>query len=318
MVERENRALRPEPAGRPGAASMPYVSVVVPVRDGLAALRGCVGALLAQDYPADRYEIVVVDNGSVTTPAAVLPPDPRLVLVAEPVAGSYVARNTGIRAARGVILAFTDADCVPAAGWLRIAVEHLLEHPGTDMIGGRVELTFDRGAPHDPPEWFELVEGFPQDRYIAAGFAVTANMVTRRSVIDRVGEFDAAVLSGGDAEWGRRVRAAGGRQDYLPEAVVRHPARSTWPELRRKTARTTTGVLQRFRVGPHPRAALARILLGQLYRSALAPRAAWREPRLPGPAARWSYLRARWVADGVIAVTVLRALVGGRAGTPPR
>jgi GT2 family glycosyltransferase len=312
MVEREATEVEPLPAGAPERAAMPFVSVVVPVRDGLDALRGCVAALLDQNYPPDAFEIIVVDNGSASSPAAVLPADPRVLLLAEPVAGSYRARNTGIQAARGSILAFTDADCVPAAGWLRAAVDHLAEYPGTDMIGGRVGITVRRGAPHSPPEWFELVEGFPQARYIATGFAVTANLVTRRSVLDRVGDFDAELLSGGDAEWGRRVRAAGGTQRYLPEAVVWHPARSTWTELRHKTARTTSGVLRRFCTAPHPRMALLRILIGQLYRSVLAPRRAWREAQLPSPAARWAYLRARWVVDGVTAATVLRALIAAR------
>jgi glycosyltransferase involved in cell wall biosynthesis len=312
MAASEGPGTEPQRADRAGWVANPFVSVVVPVRDGLDALRGCVQALLDQEYPADDYEIIVVDNGSATTPAAVLPADPRVVLLAEPVAGSYRARNTGIAAARGSILAFTDADCEPAADWLQAAVDHLVQHPSTDMIGGRVGITFRQGTPQSPPEWFELVEGFPQARYIATGFAVTANLITRRSVIDRVGRFDPALLSGGDAEWGRRVRAAGGAQRYLPEVVVWHPARSTWAELRHKTTRTTNGVLRRFLAGPHPRAALGRILLGQLYRSALAPGAAWREPGLPSLAARWAYLRARWVVDGVTAATVLRALLAVR------
>ncbi len=290
-------------------ATLPTVSVIVPVRDGFDLLRRCVDALLAQDYPADRVEIIVVDNGSVTSPAAVLPRDDRLILLTEPGPGSYRARNLALGAATGDILAFTDADCLPDPGWIRTAADFLVTHPEVDMIGGRVELAYRSGGPVTGPEWFEFNEGFPQDRYVRNGFAVTANMITRRRVVDRIGAFDAELVSGGDAEWGRRVRDAGGAQCYLAAAVVAHPARDTWHELRTKTVRTTGGIVRKAARRPRARVRMARLLAGQLYRSASLPVAVLRNPKLPSATARRRYLLTRWRVDGTILRILLGALV---------
>jgi cellulose synthase/poly-beta-1,6-N-acetylglucosamine synthase-like glycosyltransferase len=298
-----------EVAGRESSATLPGVSVIVPVRDGFDLLRRCVDALLAQDYPADRFEVIVVDNGSASSPSAVLPEDPRLTVLAEPGPGSYRARNLALGVATGEILAFTDADCLPAPDWLRVAVDHLVERPDVDMIGGRVELAYRAGGPRNGPEWFEFNEGFPQDRYVRNGFAVTANMITRRSVVDRVGPFDAELVSGGDAEWGRRVRDAGGVQSYVARAVVAHPARDTWAELRTKTVRTTGGIVRKTARRPRARMLLLRLLAGQLYRSVTLPVSVLRNRKLPSAQARCRYAMTRWRVDGVIIRILLGAVV---------
>ncbi len=290
-----------------GSVALPTVSVIIPVRDGFDLLRRCVDAILAQDYPADRFEVIVVDNGSRSSPADVLPADRRLTVAHEPGPGSYRARNLALATATGDILAFTDADCRPDPGWLTAAVHYLRARPDIDMIGGRVELVFAGGRPVSGPEWYEFNEGFPQERYVRSGFAVTANMVTRRRVFDRVGDFDADLLSGGDAEWGRRVRDSGGAQSYVASAVVAHPARDTWAELETKTIRTSSGIVRRTARRPRARWRLARLLVGRLYRSVTLPWVVLRNPRLNSPSAKLRYLTTRWRVDAVI----LRVLAGG-------
>jgi glycosyltransferase involved in cell wall biosynthesis len=295
-----------ENVGDDAGGAVPVVSVIIPVRDGFDLLTRCVTALLAQDYPAGRFEVIVVDNGSVRSPIAVLPTDERLTVLSEPGPGSYRARNLALNSARGEILAFTDADCLPDPGWLSAAVGHLIAHPEVDMIGGRVELAYRAGKPTNGPEWFEFNEGFPQERYIRNGFAVTANMITRRRVFERVGPFDADLVSGGDAEWGRRVRDGGGSLAYVAAAVVAHPARDTWTELRTKTVRTTSGIVRKIARRPHARARIARLLAGQLFRSARLPWSVLRNRKLPTAPAKLRYGITRWRVDAVI----LRILAG--------
>ena len=218
----------------------PEATVIVPVRDGVDLLRACLQALAVQDHPS--YEVIVVDNGSRESVATAMPDDRRFTLLREPQRGSYAARNRGLAEAQGDVLAFTDADCTPAPDWLSRAAGALQGPPGADMVGGAVRLRFPTGEPRTGPELFEARHGSPQDRYLAdQRFAVTANMVTWRKTFDLVGTFDAALMSRGDAEWGKRVHAAGLVQRYVPEAVVVHPARSHWSELLGKTARVTRG-----------------------------------------------------------------------------
>lgn len=305
--------------GEAGAAVLPLVpmvSVIIPVKDGGELLQTCVQALLDQDYPRDRYEVLVVDNGSAVSPKATLPTDRRVTVLADPVPGSYHARNTALAVAKGDILAFTDGDCLPAPDWISAVARHLVEHPELAMIGGRVELRYAAGEPVTGPEWCEFLEGFPQERYLQSGFAVTANMATRRSVMDQVGRFDADLKSGGDAEWGRRVRAAGGAQAYLATAVVQHPARDTWVELRTKTVRTTRGVADRtFKSATSPASArkiLVRAVAGRLARMAVRPFQVLREARLPSTAAKARCLGTTWRVDAAVLSVLVPAVLRGR------
>ena len=221
------------------------MSVIVPVRDGAQALAGCLGALAAQTYPPERVEVLVVDDGSSEDLAPALPRDPRFRLLVQAPAGSYAARNTALAAAGGTVCAFTDGDCLPEPTWLARAVEALTVPTRVDMVGGAVRLSFLDGAaavPSTGTELYEALHAFPQERYVTVEhFAATANMLVWRASLDRAGLFDARLRSGGDTEFGQRLARGGGSQRYAPAAVVRHPARSSWPELAAKVRRVTVG-----------------------------------------------------------------------------
>ncbi|MGH8866745.1 MAG: glycosyltransferase [Actinomycetes bacterium] len=221
------------------AADLPFVSVVVPVKDDSAALVTCLEALSRQDYPPTRFEVVVADNGSLDDPEPVIGRFVGVRLVREPRPGSYAARNAALSASRGAVLAFTDADCRPTPTWLREAVGAL---GGRDMIvAGRVAVfARDPHRPH-PAEAYELVRAFPQQTYVerSPGFGVTANMITTRAVFDAVGAFDERLHSGGDAEWGRRATSRAVPIAYAPSCVVRHPARPDYRALYGKLRRVT-------------------------------------------------------------------------------
>lgn len=297
---------------------LPTVSVVVPVRDGLDDLRRCVEALLAQDYPAERVEIVVADNGSAESPAGVLPADPRVRLVHEPRGGSYAARNAALASAGGEIVAFTDADCRPYPDWLRQAVAALLAEPIAAMVGGAIELEYRYGRPVTGAEWYERLRGFPQEDYLRRGFAVTANLVTRRAVIDDAGPFDAALESGGDAEWGRRVRALGGIQRYAPEAVVRHPARATPGQLLRKSRRTTEGVAIKALRRRGGRRWIVRAIAGRVGEVLALTATVWFTDEPRGVLARSRYLGVVWANGLVVVAELARALVARPPGGQER
>lgn len=208
------------------------VSVVVPVFNRAADIERCIEALLLQDYPA--YEIIVVDNGSTDGTREVVSRYPATLLV-EPHRNPYRARNRGIRAAAGEIIAFTDSDCAPAPTWL----SRLVEAYDCEAIAG-VGGSLSSLPPTTLVETFlalgrlQIVEGnhradMQRDPYIfLSGGMGSANMSYRRSVFDALGGFDERYERFcGSYDFCWRVQQAGYRVVYEPAAHVQHHMRSS-------------------------------------------------------------------------------------------
>lgn len=227
-------------------AQTPFVSVVVPVLDD-PRLKYCLESLKGQTYPQDRYEIIVVDNGSGASVDDLAKSFGGIILTKEAKRSCGAARNKGISMARGEILAFTDADCVPAGDWLENGVRRLLSIPRCGILAGRVELTFK-----DPrrPSIFELYDSivhFQQEFYIRTRkFGGTNNLFTFRKVVDDIGLIDSEtfISTYEDVDFGQRVYRAGYIQAYSTDALVCHPARRTFAEVYKKMYRVVDGSIR--------------------------------------------------------------------------
>jgi GT2 family glycosyltransferase len=213
--------------------SVPRVSVVIPHYNDLAALDRCLEDLCRQTYPA--HEIIVADNNSPVGPeavAGVIRNRATLVIVTEKGAGP--ARNGGVAAATGEVLAFIDSDCRPEPDWIKGGVKALEDW---DLVGGQVKVLVDDPAAMTPTEAFEMVFAFNNERYVKKlGFTVSANLFCSRALFEDVGGFGVGLSE--DVEWCRRAVARGYRLGYADGAAVGHPARRTWAELIRKWTRT--------------------------------------------------------------------------------
>jgi glycosyltransferase involved in cell wall biosynthesis len=233
--------------------ALPPATVIVPVYNDAEALRDCLAALCEQTYPSDRYEVVVVDNNSEEDIDAVLGTCSQARLVRETTQGSYAARNRGIRSANGTVLAFTDADCVPAETWLVHGTSRLVREENCGLVGGRIDFTYQRPGHPSPPELYDSRQFLKQELYVKRdGWAATANAFTRKAVFEDVGLFEAGLQSGGDTEWGRRVSRTGYRVCYEDRARVRHPARSSFRALRKKKLRIVGGTVWEKRQEGYP------------------------------------------------------------------
>ncbi|RZU02265.1 oligosaccharide flippase family protein [Rivibacter subsaxonicus] len=219
---------------------LPRVSLVMPVWNGEATVRACLDAVEAQTYPRELIQVIVVDNGSSDATARIVAEYPGVMLLHEPSPGSYSARNRGITEARGEYIAFTDADCMPAPDWLARAVDAARAAPDVGIVGGRIEL-FGLEGDSELCVQYENILGFDQQKYIRRGHCASANWVSPKALIEALGGFDPSLKSGGDFELARRVRAAGRRLVYCPQAVVRHPCRGRVGALLSKRRRTTGG-----------------------------------------------------------------------------
>jgi len=215
-------------------------SVVVPTYKDWDALQGCLDALAAQTACAERFEVLVANNNADPLPPSGLrlPANARIVHVPAP--GSYAARNAALREARGEVLFFTDSDCRPEPQWIAAGLVRMAGLGELDRIAGHVQLV-SREPRWNLWELYDRSTWLRQEDYARAGWAATANLVTRRSAFDRVGAFDAGTYSGADREWNLRAQRAGGRIACAQEVRVLHPARASFAELAKKQRRTYGG-----------------------------------------------------------------------------
>ena len=204
----------------------------------------CLRALERQTCQPGRFEVVVVDNGSSPPIGSMSETFSFARFVCEPTPGSYAARNRGIASSRAAVLGFTDADCLPAEDWIERGIRAVQRLPDPGLVAGKIELTFRNPERLTTAELFESVVAFPQAAYVRWGFSATANTFTTKAAFDAVGLFDERLKSGGDMEWGQRLRARGFSQVYADDVRVSHPARHTLRQLLSKSRRVAGGVQQ--------------------------------------------------------------------------
>jgi glycosyltransferase involved in cell wall biosynthesis len=228
----------------------PLISVVIPHLNQPEALEACLSSLDAQSLARCFFEIIVVDNGSVSEPEEIVANHSSTRLLRELQPGPGPARNFGIRYATGDIIAFIDADCRAHRDWLRNALQTIRSSPEGTILGGDVRIWCSRVNRPTAIEAYESVFAYPFKRFIERyGFCGTGNLVVRRTDYERAGPF-AGIDIAEDVEWGQRARLAGLRFRYVPEMVIFHPARRSLQELCVKWDRHTQHNLNMARGKP--------------------------------------------------------------------
>ncbi|MDB9318829.1 glycosyltransferase [Nodularia spumigena] len=215
---------------------LPMVSVVVPIYNGEADLPELIKCLLSQTYPQDRVEYLLVDNNSSDRTLSLLKASAENcpvihVLSENQIQSSYAARNTGIRAAVGEIIAFTDADCHPQPQWLDSLIQPFRD-PNVVIVAGEVAALPGNTILEQHAERQETLS---QKHTLANSFCPygqTANLAIRRMALETAGLFRPYLTTGGDADicW-RILRANIGRLEFAPDAIIQHRHRATLKEL---------------------------------------------------------------------------------------
>jgi GT2 family glycosyltransferase len=199
-----------------------HVSVIVPAHNAGEDVAHLLAALRRQTLPRDQFEIVIADDGSTDGATDGIATDDGWIRVLPgPRMSSYAARDRAVAGSRAPILAFTDADCRPDAGWLEAAQARLED---ADVIAGLVRFR----VPVRPTLWtlLDMDTFLDQERQVQVGLAVTANLTLRRELFDAVGGFDVNdSFAPGDQDFVGRCVAAGARLVFAPEAAVEHPTR---------------------------------------------------------------------------------------------
>lgn len=281
----------------------PFVSIIVPVYNQWNLVSDLLLCIERQSYR--EFELLLVDNGSSQGPALdQLSEGVRQLYCGAP--GSYAARNLGASEAKGDLLAFTDADCMPSSDWLESAVQQYSRGANrVTLVAGAVEmLPADATAPN-LFELYDMALGIPQALYVKRGHAATANLLVPNHLFRDLGGFDSTRFSGGDTDFCRRAINSGAELIYCQEARVQHRARSSLDAHVKKVQRIKGGQLLH---------GSARTQFTSAVRSFLPPLRVWsrilRSPLL-GVREKWSVcgLQFRlWGAEisEVIRLTLLR------------
>ncbi|WP_176451574.1 glycosyltransferase [Enemella dayhoffiae] len=212
-------------AGVP-AAGPPAVSVVVPYFRDQAGLDRIVAALEAQDHPRELLELVVADDGSPEPPRLETALRHRLVRQDDHGFRAAAARNLGLAAAEGEVVAFLDGDCVPEPGWLTALTRLPALAPEALVVGRREHRSGGRVLPD--PGW--LADGYAATANLLHAddgswrFMISANLAGHREFLRELGGFDGSLVGYGGEDWELAARAwsAGALLAHEPAAVVVH------------------------------------------------------------------------------------------------
>jgi glycosyltransferase involved in cell wall biosynthesis len=191
------------------------ITVVVPVRNAMPWLEDQLRALVAQEC-AGEWEVLVVDNGSTDQSTTVARrwadrPGPVRWMDASGIPGPGAARNAGVRAARGDLLAFCDADDVVQPGWISALASALGD---ADVSAG----VFDFWSLNGRPPSALRPASTRQLGFLPAGLG--ANLAVRRHAFEEVGGFAEELLIGEDIDLCWRLQLRGFRFEVAPDAVV--------------------------------------------------------------------------------------------------
>ncbi len=277
----------------------PFITIVVPVYNEGKGIADTLGQLLSQDYPCDRFEVLVCDGESTDETRSIVrgiaESDSRVRLRNNPGRRSSAGRNVGFRAGTGAIFVVVDGHCyIPSTLWLRRLAQTFVQK-GVDCLG--------RPQPLDPPgiNRFQQAVAFARASRIGhgsdsliycdyEGFAspVSNGAAYRREVFDLVGYVDESFDACEDVEFNYRVEQAGLRAYTSPDFTVKYYPRESFSGLCRQMIRYGTG---RFRfMKKHPAAFSVSTLVPPLFAVGLGLclvlLLAWAWHRQPLPA--WS------------------------------
>jgi GT2 family glycosyltransferase len=240
----------------------PFVSVVVVTYNRGDIINSCLKSLKVQDYPKDRYEIIVVDDGSSDNTVKLAHAQGVKVIQHYANKGIPFARNTGLAAASGELIAYIDDDAVADTKWLEYLVQPF-SSPDVVASGGRTyayktnrfseryleAVGYGNPAPLDfgkskNPFWrflvyikgmFSLVTNATIPTEVQAVFGL--NCAFRTSALREIGGFDETLKADEDSEISTRLRQTGARIIFVPKALIRHRHRESLIQLLSQTYR---------------------------------------------------------------------------------
>jgi len=194
------------------------VTVIVPARNAMPFLPEALASIVAQEVAG--MEILVVDGASTDGSREAAAAFSQVRLIEQAGRGLAAARNSGLAAAQGNLIAFLDADDLWPAGSLAARLDYLTQHPGCAGVSGQVVRFLQPGTP-PPPAYAEGWLGQPVPGYTQGA------LLARRALFEQVGGFDETLTVGCDSDWFARVQDGGYPLAMLARVVLRKRIHAT-------------------------------------------------------------------------------------------
>lgn len=200
-------------------------SIIIPTYNRQRQLEACLSALTALDYDPSRFEVIVVDDGSVEPMDRVVLHFKNLLnisLLRQINAGPASARNRGVEQANGRWIAFTDDDCLPCTNWLRTLARHLKKRPNC-VVGGHTVNGLTENLCSAMSQFIvDAVYRYYNTKPENALFFATNNLAMPRKLFLNVGGFDEAFITAEDRDFCDRCLCCDIQLIYAPECIVHH------------------------------------------------------------------------------------------------
>jgi succinoglycan biosynthesis protein ExoA len=245
------------------ASSLPLISVVVPVRNEEAHLEDLFQDLLKQEYPQDRFEILVADGNSTDRTREIVERYARecvhrVLWLPNPRQLSSAGRNVGVEASRGELILFIDGHCRIPSPTLFLDTARIMQATGADCLCRPQPLTSPENT------WFQDVVAHARATLIGHGGDSTiyatdqegyvnptsAGAAYRRSVFDRVGMYDERFDACEDVDFNYRVFKAGLRSYLSSRCAISYRPRSSLGGLFKQVVRYGRGRVRFVRKHP--------------------------------------------------------------------
>ena len=215
------------------------ISVIIPFYTHENLLEKCLLALTKQTI--QPFEVIALYNGKGLN-SKELVENFGFKWINEEKSGSYTARNTGIKIAKGNIIAFTDADCIPKENWIEEALKTFNNKKEIGIIGGKIKLIYKNQKPKTY-EIFESLFDFDQKYFIEINHSgCTSNLFIRKEVFEKNGLFDENFKSMGDYKFTTEAYNKGIPLYYEESVEVSHPTRRSLYAFIQKQQRISGGV----------------------------------------------------------------------------
>lgn len=205
----------------------PFFSIIVPTYRRTHQLETCLASLARLEYPGDRFEVIVVDDGgggALDAVVASVRDSPPVTLLRQPHVGPSGARNAGVAKAKGEYLVFTADDCMPAANWLSALAMRVAAEPGYALGGAIINAFPDNLYSTATYLLIEYLYSYYNALPRAAQFFTPNNLAVPTDRYHAIGGFDESFVTatGEDREFCDRWTRHGYRMLYAPEVIVTH------------------------------------------------------------------------------------------------